>query len=350
MFLENNIFRIERFYMNFKNIISKILFYKDTDDAYNFDLYDVPQTNIEESEKNFSTPIKKKISDSLEENLEYLKIKYNYLINSDIKIREFKVLANNQSFNAFIIYIDGMVNVDLINDFILTPLMLRNRANTYKVDNSKKNPEIISPILANAEKKFNFNLEDYIFETLMPQNTTKKISDLENAISGINSGSCVLFVNSLDNAFDIDVKGFKTRSVDTPNNEIVVRGPQEAFVEVIRTNTSLLRRIINNEDLIIESTNVGTISKTSVAICYMKNIANDRLVSEVKYRINNLNIDYLISSGHLEQLIQDNGKIAVPQIIATERPDRVANALLNRKSCSYSKWLSICFSNAWNFN
>ncbi len=105
-------------------------------------------------------------------------------------------------------------------------------------------------------------------------------------------------------------------------------GSQEAFVEIIRTNTSMLRRIINNENLIIESTSVGTITKTKVAICYMKNIANDDLVAEVKFRINNLSIDSLVSSGQLDQLIQDNPKIAAPQIISTERPDKAANHLL----------------------
>ena len=67
-------------------------------------------------------------------------------------------------------------------------------------------------------------------------------------------GNCVLFVETLDIAFDIDVKGFKQRSVDTPNNEIVIKGPHEAFVENLRTNTSLIRRIVNNENLIIEKT------------------------------------------------------------------------------------------------
>lgn len=105
-------------------------------------------------------------------------------------------------------------------------------------------------------------------------------------------------------------------------------GSQEAFVEPIRTNTSMLRRIINNENLIIESTSVGNITKTQIAICYMKNIANDDLVAEVKFRINNLGIDSLVSSGQLDQLIQDNPKIANPQIISTERPDKAANHLL----------------------
>lgn len=108
----------------------------------------------------------------------------------------------------------------------------------------------------------------------------------------------------------------------------MVRGSQEAFTEVIRTNTSLLRRLVNNEKLIIESLEVGTLSRTKCAVCYMKNIANNDLVSEVKYRINNVNVDYLVSSGQLEQLIEDNGKTSLPQLIATERPDKTTNYLL----------------------
>lgn len=149
-----------------------------------------------------------------------------------------------------------------------------------------------------------------------------------NLFLGINSGNCALFVDTLDTAFDIDVKGFKQRGVSKPENEIVIRGSQEAFTESIRTNTSLLRRFVNNENLIIENIEIGNLSNTKCGICYMKDIANNELVSEVKYRLNNINIDYLISSGQLEQLIEDNGNSSLPQIIATERPDKATNYLL----------------------
>lgn len=109
-------------------------------------------------------------------------------------------------------------------------------------------------------------------------------------------GDCALFVDTLSIAFAIDVKGFETRGIDTPKNEIVVRGAQEAFVEKLRTNTSILRRIINSPELIIEKSSIGTVSNTNIAICYMKNIANPNLVAEVKYRLNNIDIDYIISS------------------------------------------------------
>ena len=162
----------------------------------------------------------------------------------------------------------------------------------------------------------------------MPQNSLEKITKFEDVFSGVNSGNCVLFVDTINVAFDIDVKGFKQRSVESPNNEVIIKGSQEAFVENLRTNTSLLRRIINNENLIIENTTIGNISKTKIAVCYMNNIANPKLVNEVKYRLNNLELDSIFSSGQLEQLIEDDDYIGVPSLISTERPDKCANYLM----------------------
>lgn len=142
-------------------------------------------------------------------------------------------------------------------------------------------------------------------------------------------GNCVLFVDTLNIAFDIEVKGFKERSINSPNNEIVIKGPHEAFVENIRTNTSLIRRIVNNENLIIENLEVGKITKTKCAVCYIKNITNSDLVNEVKYRLNNLEIDSLLSAGELEQLIVDSNTLGIPQMLSTERPDKATKYLLN---------------------
>lgn len=154
-----------------------------------------------------------------------------------------------------------------------------------------------------------FDLEEYIYQNLIPQNSVKKYQDFAEIFNGINSGNCALFVDTIDVAFDIDVKGLQQRNVDKPVAENIIKGPQEAFVENIRNNTALLRRIINTEDLVIENIAVGKITKTKVAVCYLNNIANDNLVAEVKFRINNLEIDSLLSTGQLEQLIEDNDKM-----------------------------------------
>jgi len=268
---------------------------------YNFSIINNKKENSKFLDINYT-----KIFDQIEKNLEFIKSKYNVLINSDIVIREFETLAQNQIYKSFIIYFDGLVDSISINNFILEPLMYPK-----KVQNPNPN-----------------NLLNYIDNRLLPQNSAEKVESFSDVCSGINMGNCLLFIDTLNIAFNIDVKSYKSRSVDKPENEIIIKGSQEGFVENIRTNTSLLRRIINNENLIIENIPVGKISKTKCGICYMCNIANSDLVSEVKYRINNLDIDSLLSTGQLEQLIEDGESFGIPQMISTERPDKCCKYLL----------------------
>ena len=248
------------------------------------------------------------------------------MINSDVVIREFILNARNKQYRAFLLFIDGMVNNDLINNYVLKPLMLKNGAKSFAGDQN----HVISEAVTNnitVRKVKKFNTIDYIYNSLFPQNDVKKKTEFSDIFAGVNSGNCALFVDTLNIAFDLDVKGFRQRSVDTPNNEIVIKGPQEAFVESLRTNTSLIRRSVNNENLIVENIKVGEISKTNCAVCYISNLANNDLVAEVKYRLNNLGVDSLLSSGQLEQLIEETNKYSIPQILSTERPDKVTKYL-----------------------
>lgn len=310
----------------FKYLIDTFKFSPQKD--YKFEL------SVNDTQNNFNsiTPLenlKQKVFPSIDVNLEYIKVKYNSLINSDIKIREFDLTARNKVYKAFIVYIDGMSDSKSINRFILHPLMLKSRANTF--DSSQ---EVVSTAVANnitIKRVKKFNLVDYIYSCLIPLNDTKKTTTFEDIINAINFGECALFVDTIDTCFISDVKGFEKRSINTPSNEVVIRGSQEAFIESIRTNTSMIRRMVNNENLVIENSTVGTVSKTKCAICYIKDIANNNLVSEVKYRINNLDIDYIISSGQLEELIKENSKSSIPETLSTERPDTASTALLEGK-------------------
>lgn len=226
------------------------------------------------------------VFESLDKNYEYIKVQYNSLINSDIIIRPFTLNILGKKYSALFVGIDGMINSELVNNFLLRPLMETN--SSFKPAQTKSGVEY--------KKIKKISIEDYIFDKLLPQNSVQKVSKFSEVASAINSGNCALFIDTVNIAFSIDVKGFAARGIDTPKNEIVVRGSQEAFVEKLRTNTSILRRLINTPDLIIESTTVGKASKTQVAVCYMKNIANSSLISEVKYRLANLDVDYVISS------------------------------------------------------
>lgn len=299
-----------------KDLISNIFKYKEKEE-YNFILPTI-SNNIDE--KFFEEKDTSLVSTSLEENRTYLKSKFNMLINDDIKIRDFTITLKSKKIPAFLLYIDGMVEDKSINEFIMQPLLLRN---SIKMQEFSK-----TYIDSERRKILKINLENFLYDSLIPQNSVLKEKELSKITSNVNSGFCALFVESLSVALCIETKGFKGRSVAEPVTESVVKGSHEAFVENIRTNTSMLRKIINNESLIIEECEVGAISKTKVDICYLKNIANDDLVAEVKYRVNNLKIDYLISSGQLEQFIKDTATTAFPQTVSTERPDRTCNYLL----------------------
>lgn len=262
---------------------------------------------------------------SLDVNLEYINSRFNTLINSDVIIREFLINIRGKQFKAFLLFIDGMVNKDSINQFVLKPLMLKNVSNQYE------GPQIVSEAVASnimVRKVKKFNVVNYIYECLLPQNAIEKVDDFEKIADDVFSGNCILFVDTINFAFDIDVKNFDIRNISEPKNEPVVMGSQEAFVENLRTNTSMIRRNLCNENLVIESLSVGKTDKNKVAVCYLKNIANSDLVSEVKFRLNNLAVDYLTSIGELEQLVKDDIDTTLPEIISTERVDKATSLLL----------------------
>jgi len=291
----------------------KKLFKYEPQPEYDFNIQSTENATVQDLN---SEKINKTVYTSLQENLEFVQSKFNSLISSDVIIRKFSLICKNQKYKAFLIFIDGMADSVNINHFVLKPLMQRNQNNTYTSQNNSKN-----------SNQNTSNFANYIYNRLIPYNNISQEIKFEKIISDINSGNCVLFVDTLNIAFDIDAKGFKQRSIDRPQIENVIKGPQEAFVENIRTNTSLLRRLVNNQNLIIENTEIGELSKTKCALCYMQNIANGDLIAEAKFRLNNISIDSLISSGELEQLIQDGPSAGIPQILSTERPDKCVKAM-----------------------
>lgn len=289
-------------------------------------------TNSQDNSDNKMVPLEdlnENVYPSIDVNLEYIKSKFNSSINSDIKIRQFDLIARNKLYKAFVLYIDGMSDSKAINRFILYPLMLKNKSNTSEASETMVSSAVASNITVKRVKKF--NLIDYINSCLIPHNDVTKMKKFEEIITSVNLGNCALFIDTIDTCFVCDVKGYEKRTIDSPKNEIVIRGSHEAFVENLRTNTSMLRRLVNNENLIIEDTSVGIVSKTKCAICYLKDIANTELVNEVKHRVNNLDLDYIISSGQLEELIKENSKSSLPEVISTERPDTAASSILEGK-------------------
>lgn len=262
----------------------------------------------EESKKN--PEVSDTISDDIEVNLEYMKKVYSIPVNSDIVLREFTIHYGDNHIRAFILFFDGMTDRDVINNYMLKPLMVNSAMCLKETDES---------------------LKDYISGLLLPHCQVKLERAYSKVTEEINFGGCALFADGLALCFSADVKGWEHRGIEKPNNEIVIRGPQEAFNEILRTNSAQIRKRLKDEKLIVEDVSVGKISKTPCSILYIRDIANERLVDEVKRRMESIDVDYMLDSGVLEQLIEDNTVFPAPQMISTERPDYVSELLADGK-------------------
>lgn len=270
----------------------------------NNDIFSLGEKNEDATNKNLQN--QKKLSGYYKPDLNTLKQEFGYKISGDVKLREFTVKINSSDVDAALFYIDGLVNKSILNNFILMPMMIHSR-------------------------EMNISDVKEVVDTLIPQAEAIEEDELNALSYALNFGSSILLVNGLKKAVAIDIKGWNSKPIGEPQSEKVIRGPNDAFNEQLRSNTALIRRLIRNNNLISCEKKVGVISQTPCSILYMKNIANDELVEEVIRRVENISIDYIMTSAELELYIEDKTFSAIPQFLSTERPDRTAKAILDGK-------------------
>ncbi len=288
--------------MNFPQFLKKIFIYTAPSETDEFILRESANQNIHNCAAD--TP-DKKVSYSIDENLAEIKRRFTVPDNSDVVIREVKVGVGDGARRAFAVFIDGMANGATVNSAVIQPLIQLSHFDT--------NSRIITP--------------DDIAEKFIWHGQIKKTDLIQPVIDEVNFGGCGVFVDRMEYAFALDIKGWNSRGIGKPENEQSVYGPQEAFAEVLRSNTALVRKILKDERLICEMQNIGKISKTPAVLMYIKGITNESLVSEIRRRIKGVEIDYMLSVEELSLMIEDKTFMLTNQILATERPDRVARAL-----------------------
>lgn len=217
-------------------------------------------------------------------------------------------IGNNRNIEASIIYMDGLVNLQLISDFVVKPLM---QAEEFKACDSET------------------DVINIIEQGTVYYSNNKKRTAINDTLNDILTGSVAVLLNKQQLAFTFETKGFEKRAISEPKVENVIKGAKDSFVETIRVNTATCRLKIKSPNLVIEETKVGRQTQTTIAICYMKNIVNEKLLKEVKARLNNLEVESLITSGFLEEFIVDNKFSTFPQIQYTERPDKFCKNLID---------------------
>lgn len=180
-------------------------------------------------------------------------------------------------------------------------------------------------ILEPISKISKYNLENVL--TALSSSWTEVSDDIRYGLAQLEQGRSLILIPGEKKFILAGTGQVPHRPVGEAINERVVFGPQEGFTEDLTTNIALVQKRFRSNLLAVETVEVGSVSRTRCAILSVNGITNPRLVAEVRRRINGINLSHLTDSGMLEQLIEDSTWHLYPQILSTERPDRVAAAL-----------------------
>ncbi|KJS00718.1 MAG: hypothetical protein VR68_06420 [Peptococcaceae bacterium BRH_c4a] len=244
---------------------------------------------------------------SLEQNRNRIDQIYGLPVNKDLIVRSF-TMGTSPPTGGFAIFIDGLADRTTVN-LLLQNLMVHTRMYC----NNEGSPA------------------SYIMKNLLPGSQIRTLDSFKKIADSVNYGDTAFFFQGSAQAIVVETKGWERRAVSRPNVEQTISGPQESFVENLRVNTGLVRKIIRSEKLFTELFQIGARFPSDVAVMYLKDLANPQLVEEVKRRISSITVDYVNDIGILEQFIEDDPYSMNSQTLSTERPDRVAALLAEGK-------------------
>lgn len=245
------------------------------------------------------------ISDSLDENMNRI----NEIIgsNTDLITRSITV-GRSDAKQAVVFFFDNLVE-------------------SYNIDK-----EIIHPLILDAYTSGLYSSIEIIEQlksgNIISRGHVQTSDNLNDLLNGVLMGEAGLLIDGVSSAYVISVKGYEHRSVKESDTEPVVKGPREAFIEVMDINLGLIRRRIRNPNLKFEAMTIGSVGKVKVCMAYIKGICPEGLYNEVRSRLDRIDIDELIGIGYIEEFIEDNPYSIFPQVRNTEKPDVVAAALM----------------------
>ncbi|MES5938264.1 MULTISPECIES: spore germination protein [unclassified Bacillus cereus group] len=237
-------------------------------------------------------------------NLDHIKQEFGN--SPDIKFCKIEI-GISLKITVVVMYIDGLVNKGAMDDWILQSL--KDDLDETKIHDVCE-------------------LYNRIKQDVLVVGELQSISRWDELCLSMLSGDTIILMDDWPEALSVNTRGGETRSITEPTSQVTIRGPKDCFTESIATNISLVRRRIKSSKLWLEITKVGSVTQTDIGILYIKDIASDKLVREIKQRLNSIEIDAILESGYIEELIQDETFTLFPTIYSTERPDSVVGNLL----------------------
>lgn len=236
------------------------------------------------------------ISNNLVQNIENIK---NELGHENFVVVKNFYLGGNIPLDAAAIYVEGLINKDIIDRDVLRPLMF----NIQEDLNGK------------------MNLPEYLSRRYISMSNTRVETEMNNIVSYLKRGKTAIVINGVCETIIIDTTGGTYRNIGEPENETSVKGRRDSFVENMDTNISITRRTMKDSKLSIDMFTLGRRSQTDVALLYLEDVVDKTILEELKSRISLVDIDGPFSPGMLEQFISDYPYTPFPQSYATERID-----------------------------
>lgn len=154
----------------------------------------------------------------------------------------------------------------------------------------------------------------------------------EDIIVAILSGDTALIIDGIHKVVLIGSRQWTGRGVEEPQTEALVRGPREGFNESLQTNIVLVRKSLRDPNLRFDAYTIGKRAHKELVIAYVEDIAHPSIIQEIKRRVETISIDDVPESGTVEQWIEDSFLSPFPQVLHTERPDKVAAAVMQGKA------------------
>ncbi|MEF3304788.1 spore germination protein [Paenibacillus sp. GYB003] len=220
-----------------------------------------------------------------------------------------KTFATSDGCRTALLYMEGLADKQFVHDTILEPLMRGER------DRPTLNPTEEPDRLKTAKDK-------------LTAGDVAELADMDHLLIRLLSGDAIVLFDGCDTGLRVGAAGWEDRPVGEPASQAVVRGPMEAFTENIVTNAALVRRRIKDPGLRLETRQIGEVTRTNVSIMYMKGLADNGVVREVRRRLDRIHIDGVLESGYIEEFIQDKTLTPFQTVFNSERPDTIAAGLL----------------------
>ena len=200
-------------------------------------------------------------------------------------------------------FIDGLVTSSFVSEYVIRP--------------------VVCGLPEDVPQAYEAALHGAVYNCV-----AKPCKDLKDVMTKLVNGFCVVLFPGVG-AIAFETRTGIGRGPNPPEVENTVKGPKDAFVETIRTNTSLLRRHLRTPDLRITGMTVGRRSLTNVAVVWIEGITNKVLVERMKNRLKSIDVDALLSPSAVEEFVTGSRWTAFPLMQYTERPDRFSQALLD---------------------